>query len=81
MVMLEHSRARASLWFWYRIAVVVLAICSLTTSLATRYTGLGPEVLNSTAVKSQSPDDHRQRLLNNALQWTAPVASFSLFQP
>jgi len=81
MVMPKHSSARASLWVWCRNALLGLAICSLTTSLATRYTGLGPQVLSSTAVKYQSPDDQRQRLLDNAVQWTAPVASFTLFQP
>ncbi len=81
MVMAEHSRARVSLWSRCRIAIIVLAICSLTASLATRYSAEGSEVQNVAAVKSQSPDVHRQRLLSNALQWTAPVASFTLFQP
>jgi len=77
----EHSRARPSLASWCRIAIIVLAICSLTASLATRYTGLGPEVQRVAAVKSQSLDVQRQRLLGNALQWTTPASSFTLFQP
>src|SRR5208283_1757741 len=81
MVMTEHSRARSSLWSRCRIAIVVLAIFSLTASLATRYSALGSEVQKIAAVKSQSPDAQRQRLLGNALQWTAPAASFTLFQP
>jgi hypothetical protein len=81
MVMAEHCRARVSLWPRWRIAVIVLAICSLTASLATRYTALGPEVQKVAAVKSQSLDVQRQRLLSNTLQWTAPASSFTLFQP
>src|ERR1039458_1290034 len=81
MVMLEHSRAGVSFGSRCRIAVVVLAICSLTVSLATRYTVQGPEVQKVTTVKSQSPDAKRQHLLSNALQWTAPASSFTLFQP
>jgi hypothetical protein len=79
--MLEHSRARASSASRCRIAVIVLAICSLTASVATRYTELGPEVGKVAAVKSQSPDVQRQRLLKNALQWTEPISSFTLFHP
>src|ERR1035437_9657943 len=81
MVMLEHSRARANFASRCRIAIVLLAICSLTVSLATRYTALGAEVQKVTTVKSQSPDAKRQHLLSNALQWTAPASSFTLFQP
>jgi hypothetical protein len=81
MGVLKHSRARGSLWFRCRIAVVLLAICSLTASVATRYTTLATEVQKVATVKSQSPDAQRQRLLSNALQWTAPAASFTLFQP
>ncbi len=85
MAMLEHSRARVSFWTRCRIAVVLLAICSLTVSLATRYTVLGPEVQPElrkvTTVKSQSPDGKRQHLLGDGLQWTAPASSFTLFQP
>jgi len=81
MVMAEHSRARVSLWSRCQIAIIVLAIFSLAASLATRYSALGSEVQKIAAVKSQSPDVQRQRLLSNALQWTAPAASFTLFQP
>jgi hypothetical protein len=81
MVMLEHSRARVSLGSRCRIAVVLLAILCLTVSLATRFTVLGPDVQKVTTVKSQSPDAKRQHLLSNALQWTAPASSFTLFQP
>jgi hypothetical protein len=84
MVMLEHPRA-ARLWSRCRIVVVVLAICCLTVSVATRYTVLGTEVQsevrNVTTVKPLSLDARRQHLLSNALQWTAPASYFTLFQP
>jgi hypothetical protein len=85
MVKLEHSRAHASLWSRCRIVVVVLAICCLTVSVATRYTVLSPEVQsevrNVTTVKPLSLDARRQHLLSNALQWTAPASNFTLFHP
>jgi hypothetical protein len=81
MVMLEHFRARVSLGSRSRIAVVLVVICSLTVSLATRYTVLGSEAQKVTTVKPQSLDAKRQHLLSNALQWTAPASSFTLFQP
>jgi uncharacterized membrane protein len=81
MPTINHSRARVSVASWCRIVVVVLAVFSLTASLATRYSSQGSEAQNVAEVKSQTPDSHRQRLLGNALQWTAPAASFALFQP
>jgi hypothetical protein len=81
MLTIKHSRARVSIGSWCRIAIVVLAVFSLTASVATRYVSLGDQVQNVATVKSQSPDAHRQRLLSNAVQWTAPAASLTLFQP
>lgn len=85
MSMLGYSRARVGFASACRIAVVVLAICALTVSLATRYTVLGPEVQpevrKTTTVKSQSLDGQRQHLLGDGLQWMAPASSFTLFQP
>jgi hypothetical protein len=79
------SRLRTSLANRFRIAIVLLAICSLTGSVATRYTALGPnsepDVQKVTAVKSQIPDAKRQHLLANGLQWSAPAPSFTLYQP
>ena len=84
MVMLEHSRG-ARLWSRCRIVVAVLAILCLAVSVATRYTVLGPEVQSEirkvTSVKPLTPDAKKQHLLSNALQWTAPLSSFTLLQP
>lgn len=76
-----HFRACVRLWSWCRLALIVLAVCSLTASLATRFTIQGPEVEKVTTAKAQSPDAKRQHLLSNPLQWTAPVSTFTLFQP
>jgi hypothetical protein len=65
--------------------LVLVAICAVTISVATRYSGLGgsdlPSVKSVTVLKSQSPQFQRQRLLGNGLHWIAPVASSALFQP
>ena len=79
--MVEHSRDRVSWRSMFRIAVVLLAICSLTVSVATRYTVLVPDIQKVTIAKSQSADAKTQRLLSNGLQWTAPASSLTLFQP
>src|ERR1017187_7682556 len=77
----EHCRPRVSFASRRRIAVVVLAICSLTASLATRFAVVGWDVARVTIVKSKSAEAKRQHLLSKALQWTAPPAHFTLFQP
>jgi hypothetical protein len=81
MLMLERSRHRASVTSRCWSAVIVLAICSLTMSLATRFTVAGATGQNSTTVKSELPDAKRQHLLANAFQWNAPTPGFTLFQP
>lgn len=85
MVMQGHSRPRVRFVSGCRIAIVLLAIGSLTLSLATRYTALGPgvqpEIRKITALRAQSANGKRQHLLVDGLQWTAPASSFTLFQP
>lgn len=81
MVMPKHSSAGFRLWSWCRIALIVLAICSLTASLATRFTVQGPEIEKADAANAQSSEAKRQHLLGNAVQWTAPAPTFTLFQP
>src|SRR5271166_4237149 len=79
--MLGHCRARLRFASRRRIAIVLLAICSLTASVATRFALAGSDVQHQTTIKSQSAEAKRQHLLSKALQWTAPPASFTLFQP
>lgn len=79
--MAEHSRVQLNPGSWFRIALIVLAICSLTASLATRFTIQGAEVEKVTAAKAQTSEAKRQHLLGSASQWTAPASTFTLFQP
>jgi hypothetical protein len=77
----EHFRVQFRLRSWCRIALLVLAIGSLTASLATRFTVQGPEVEKVTAAKAQTSEAKRQHLLGSASQWTEPASTFTLFQP
>jgi hypothetical protein len=64
-----------------RVALICLAICCLTVSLATRFAVSGSETSSVTAVQAQSADAQRQNLLSDGLKWTAPAVSFTLFEP
>lgn len=58
-------------------AVVLLAVCSLTVSVATRYTfsrGLN-ESKTASVGRHVSPELSRQRLLKNAATWMPPVVA------
>ena len=62
--------------------LIVVAICSLTLSLATRF--WAPYTSQSPIVKSvdrRPAEPQRQHLDRDAAQWTAPVASFSIIEP
>ena len=78
MSQLRHCEDRRSR-NWSAV-VVLIAICSLTLSLATRYTS--PSALSSHAVKivrTQAPTDaKRQRLAKNAVNWIPPVVCFGV---
>jgi hypothetical protein len=62
--------------------IVLVAVCSLTVSLATRY--YSPSDNSSPIVKafqsSVAPDTKRQRLTKNAANWMPPILSFTVFQ-
>jgi hypothetical protein len=81
VVRFEKSRSQANVAWQFWSAVIVLAICSLTLSLATRFTVVAPEVHKLPSVKSELTDAKRQNLLSNALQWTAPIARLTSFEP
>jgi hypothetical protein len=76
-----NFRARMRLSSSFRTAIICLAICSLTVSLATRFTVPGSETPNLTVVRAHAPETQRQRLLGDGLKWTAPTFSFTLFEP
>jgi hypothetical protein len=65
-------------WRNWRAMLVLVAICSLSVSLATRYTRLNSESGSVKIVKSQSPDVKKQHLVRDALKWTAPTPKFTL---
>jgi hypothetical protein len=81
VVNFEQSRSQATIASRFWSAVIVFAICSLTISLATRFTVVTPDVHKLPSVKSELTDAKRQHLLSNALQWTAPIARFTSFEP
>lgn len=81
MGLLRNLRAGRQPGYW-RSVLVILSICALTISVATRYTGLGTEVPKTVSVaKSQSQESQRQQLLGNGLHWMAPAPSSTFFHP
>jgi hypothetical protein len=62
--------------------IVLVAVCSLTVSLATRYSSRSDD--SSPIVKAfqskVAPDATRQRLTKNAANWMPPILSFTVFQ-
>lgn len=79
--MLTDFRARKRLSSSRRIALVCLAVCCLTVSLATRFAVTGLETTDVRVVQAHSPDAQRQNLLGNGLKWFAPFFSLTAFQP
>jgi len=76
----EHFDARRR-HNWCTV-VVLVAICSLTVSLATRYcspTGSSAYSVR-TVVKRSSTDGQRQRLAKDAADWIAPVLCSTVLQ-
>jgi hypothetical protein len=61
--------------------VILLAVCSLTVSVATRY-GHSSSLVNEarSAQRNASPQTARQRLTKNAANWMPPVASATVFE-
>ncbi len=79
--LLTYLCTRMRLSSSYQIALVCLATCSLTVSLATRFTIPVSETPGITSVQTYSPHAHRQQLLGDGLKWTAPASSFKVFEP
>jgi len=73
----EDSRCRR----WCAL-VVLLAVCSLTASVATRYTFSRGSSGNTvtTVQKHGSPEPSRQRLMKNAASWIAPVVDSAVLE-
>jgi hypothetical protein len=81
MIVLEHFRARATFASRCWIAVILLAICSLTARLATRFVVPGLEVQKITTVKPQFSGAYRQHLLGNVIVWVSPASIVTPFRP
>ena len=74
MLLLENRHGKRVLRRW-EAAVLLLAICGLTVSLATRT--FRSEVPGSTIVKSISGQPIRQHMDRDATDWAPPVAAVS----
>jgi hypothetical protein len=75
----NHETGRCAHWC---ATVVLLAICALTISVATRYGSPQSSDLLSTHTvhKHCSPEPGRQRLTNNATNWIPPVVEAAVLQ-
>ncbi len=74
----SEKRRRAS---WSAL-VVLVAVCSLTISVATRYSApcnISPHNVK-TVQTHVSPDAARQRLAKNAANWIPPALGFAVLQ-
>jgi len=61
-------------------AIVLVAACTLTISVATRYScSQGPAADTQTVVQNHSLAPGLQRLLNNALTWMPPLGEAAIF--
>ncbi len=76
----RHGLARTVIS--WRAALILFAVLSLATNVATRYCyASGNDSQTLKAAKSGPLDGKRQHLLNDGLHWSAPVPTFSLFEP
>src|SRR5579863_207392 len=66
---------------WQR-ALIVIAICSLTFSLATRFWVTHASSSHSVrTVERRSVEPKRQHLNRDAIRWVAPATDFSIIEP
>ncbi|HYM79136.1 MAG TPA: hypothetical protein VE377_24390 [Candidatus Dormibacteraeota bacterium] len=77
--MLQTTIRDGSSWrrCWHAL-IVILAICGLTVSLATRTFRL--EISQKVSVASDSVQPMRQHLDRDAVQWAPPTPVFSILQ-
>ena len=66
---------------WWAL-MVLLAVCSLTVSVATRYTSAPADPIGATTTVRNhvAPEPGRQRLLQNAATWIPPLLCSFVFQ-
>jgi len=82
MFHLNNLASRQSKRCW--IAVVLLAVCSITISVTTRYSVPGRSADSKVTTVRNHVDTEteqvRQRLLNNAASWMPPVVGSTILQ-
>jgi hypothetical protein len=61
----------------WRAALILIAVLSLSVSVATRYTVPNSDAVGVKIVKPPSPDAKRQHLVRDAQNWTAPAPKFA----
>lgn len=79
-----RTRVRAGGLRWvsiWRKTLIFTAVLSLAINVATRYTTVVQQKAAAKIVSPDSVDAKRQHLLNDGLHWSAPAATFVLFQP
>jgi hypothetical protein len=62
----------------WRAGLVLVAVLSLSVSVATRYTAANSDAASLKVVKSPSSDAKRQHLVRDAQKWTAPTPKFTV---
>lgn len=68
------TSVRRKAWAW---CVILVAVLSLTLSLAGRYaTSSADEPGTATSISADSVNAKTQHLLSDGLQWTAPASTF-----
>ena len=75
---MRERRSQHSFW---RRALILGAVLSLAISVATRYSTVVRHDAAAKILTSQSLDAKRQHLLKDGLHWSAPAATFVLFEP
>lgn len=80
MFHLNNLELRRGQRWW--VAVVLMAVCSITVSVATRYCVPGKATDSKVITVRNHVDSEpvRQRLLNNAASWMPPVVGSAILQ-
>jgi len=76
---LHRHRSTGERW---QILLIVVAVCSLTLSLATRFWAPAPPSYHLVkSIDGPSVDPKQQHLDRDAAHWVAPGANFSIIEP
>jgi hypothetical protein len=79
MQLLRHRRVSDQGW---QRALIIVAICSLTFSLATRFWATSDSLSHTVrTVDRRSVEPKRQHLNRDAIRWVAQAADFSIIEP